>query len=83
MSKFFKASAIRAIRTMCQTAVAVIGSATLISEVNWSVVISSVLLSGILSLLTSISTGLPEVDRYGEDNEMDYLDYDDEVDDYE
>jgi hypothetical protein len=60
--EFWKATAIRAIKTICQTAIATIGTATLISEVNWLVVLSASLLSGILSVLTSIVTGLPEVD---------------------
>lgn len=58
---FWKATAIRAIKTICQTAIATIGTATLLSEVNWMVVLSASLLAGILSVLTSIVTGLPEV----------------------
>ena len=61
-SEFWKATAIRAIKTICQTAIATIGTASLISEVNWLVVASASLLAGILSVLTSIVTGLPEVD---------------------
>lgn len=60
-SYFWKATAIRAIKTICQTAIATIGTASLISEVNWMVVLSASLLAGILSVLTSIVTGLPEV----------------------
>lgn len=60
---FWKATAIRAIKTICQTAIATIGTATIMSEVNWLVVLSASLLSGILSVLTSIVTGLPEVDK--------------------
>ena len=59
---FWKATAIRAIKTVCQTAIATIGTASLLSEVNWVVVISASILSGILSVLTSIVVGLPEVD---------------------
>lgn len=59
---FWRATAIRAIKTICQTAIATIGTATLISEVNWKVVISASILAGILSVLTSIVAGLPEVD---------------------
>ena len=62
MNTFIKASLIRAIRTICQTAVAVIGSAFVITEVDWWVVVSASLLAGILSILTSIATGLPEVE---------------------
>lgn len=60
MSEFVKAALIRAVRTVCQTAVATIGSAAVISEVDWKMVVSASLLAGILSILTSIATGLPE-----------------------
>lgn len=62
MNTFIKASIIRAIRTVCQTAVAVIGTAFVIEDVNWWVVVSASILAGILSVLTSIATGLPEVE---------------------
>ena len=62
MSTFVKASLIRAIRTVAQTAVAVIGTAFVLSDVNWWAVASASLLAGILSILTSVATGLPEVD---------------------
>ena len=62
MHTFIKASLIRAIRTICQTAVAVIGTAFVLSDVNWWAVISASLLAGILSILTSVATGLPEAD---------------------
>lgn len=62
MSKFFKAAAIRALRTVVQAAAAVIGTSALVSEVDWMAVGSSALLAGILSLLTSIATGLPEAE---------------------
>lgn len=62
MDTFIKASLIRAVRTICQTAVAVIGTAFVLSDVNWWVVASASLLAGILSILTSVATGLPEVD---------------------
>ena len=58
---FIKAAGIRALRTMAQTAIACIGTSALITEVNWGVVASASALSGILSILTSIATGLPEV----------------------
>lgn len=62
MNTFIKASLIRCIRTICQTAVAVIGTAFVLADVNWEVVISASLLAGILSILTSVATGLPEVE---------------------
>jgi len=58
---FWKAAGIRALRTVAQTAVATIGTTAVIQDVNWIVVGSSALLAGILSVLTSIATGLPEV----------------------
>lgn len=62
MNTFIKASLVRAIRTICQTAVAVIGTAFVLADVNWWAVVSASLLAGILSILTSVATGLPEVD---------------------
>ena len=58
--KWCKAAGIRAIKTMAQTAIAMIGTAALVNSVNWDMAISASLLSGILSLLTSIA-GLPEL----------------------
>ena len=60
-AEFWKAAGIRALRTIAQTAVATIGTTAVIQDVNWVVVGSSALLAGILSILTSIATGLPEV----------------------
>lgn len=62
MKKFIKCAVIRAIKTMCQTAIGIIGASTLISEVDWLTCLSAVGMSGILSVLTSIVGGLPEVD---------------------
>lgn len=62
MNTFIKASLIRCIRTICQTAVSVIGTAYILSDVNWWVVVSASILAGILSILTSVATGLPEVE---------------------
>lgn len=62
MKDFVKAAAIRAARTIAQTAIAVIGTSALIEEVNWLAVLSASVLAGILSVLTSVATGLPEVE---------------------
>jgi hypothetical protein len=65
VKKFLKAAAIRAVRTVAQTAIAAIGTSALISEIEWRVVISAAIVAGILSLLTSVATGLPEVGSDG------------------
>lgn len=59
---FLKAALIRAVRTFAQAAIGAIGSTALISEVDWLVVLSTAGLSTIISLLTSIATGLPETE---------------------
>lgn len=58
--KWWKAAGIRAIKTVCQTAIGTIGGSVYFHEVNWLMIGSASLLAGILSLLTSIA-GLPEV----------------------
>lgn len=60
--EWVKASLIRALRTVCQTAIATIGSSAVLSAVDWKMVASASVLAGILSLLTSLA-GLPEVDN--------------------
>lgn len=57
---WIKAAGVRAIKTVAQTAVATIGTAAVISSVDWRMVASASLLAGVLSLLTSVA-GLPEV----------------------
>ena len=58
--KWLKAASVRAIKTVAQTAITTIGTSAVICDVNWAVVGSASLLSGILSILMSIA-GLPEV----------------------
>lgn len=61
MKQFIRAAGFRALRTVAQTAVATIGTAAILSEVDWRAVVSASLLAGVLSLLMSVATGLPEV----------------------
>lgn len=58
--QWFKAAGVRALKTVCQTAVALIGTTLVISDVDWVTVGSASVLAGILSLLTSVA-GLPEI----------------------
>lgn len=59
--RFWLAALNRAVRTFAQTAVATIGTAALLSQVDFKAVVSASVLAALLSVLTSISTGLPEV----------------------
>ena len=63
--KWLKAAGIRAVKTMAQTAVATIGTTAVMSQVDWPVVLSASVLSGVLSVLTSVA-GLPEVKEEAE-----------------
>ena len=70
LKNWLKAAAVRALKTMSQSAVALIGTSTLITEVNWKVVVFSSILAGVVSLLTSVK-GLPEVDTQKVEEEAD------------
>lgn len=63
MKEWFKCAGIRAIKTVAQTAVATIGTAVAMGDVNWVMVASAAALAGVLSLLTSVATGLPEMNN--------------------
>ncbi len=60
--KWFKAAGIRAIKTMAQAAIAMIGTSVVLEDVSWQVTASAAVLAGVLSMLTSVA-GLPEVDE--------------------
>lgn len=62
MKNWLRAAAVRAIKTVAQTALATIGTSAVIGDVNWIAVGSASVLAGILSLLTSVA-GLPEVEN--------------------
>lgn len=57
---WWKAAGVRAVKTIAQTCIATIGASALLSDVNWTTVLSTAVLAGVLSLLTSVA-GLPEV----------------------
>lgn len=60
--KWFKAAGIRAIKTMAQAAIAMIGTNVVLEDVSWQVTVSAAILAGVLSMLTSVA-GLPEVNE--------------------
>lgn len=77
MNKYWiKCALIRAIKTIAQTAVATIGTAAVLTQVDWKFVVSASILAGLLSLLTSVA-GLPEVDMAAEDAEEE-IEFDEE-----
>lgn len=59
---FVKAAGVRALKTVCQCAVGTIGTAAVMGEVDWKMVVSASLLAGVVSILTSVA-GLPELDN--------------------
>ena len=69
MKKFWRAAGIRALRTFAQAAAATIGTSVLLSQVDWIAVVSASLLAAILSVLTSITTDLPEAPKGAADDE--------------
>ena len=64
--EFWKCALNRAIRTVAQTAIATIGTNALLSQIDWRIVASASAVAGILSILTSVATGLPEVEEKSE-----------------
>ena len=65
---WWKAAGVRAVKTIAQTCIATIGASALLSDVNWTTVLSTAVLAGVLSLLTSVA-GLPEVKQEVSTNE--------------
>lgn len=63
MKEWLKCAGIRSVKTTAQTAVATIGTAVALGDVNWVMVASASALAGVLSLLTSVATGLPEMNN--------------------
>ena len=88
MNNFIKYALIRAVKTVCQTAISTVavyttGEITGFADIHWGIVVSASLLAGLLSLLTSVATGLPEVE-YAEHIHMSHEEPEDaEVDDDE
>lgn len=69
LKKWLKCAGARAIKTIAQTFIATIGTSAVLADVHWSMVASSSILAGILSLATSVATGLPELGMTTEDKE--------------
>lgn len=68
VKKWWKAAGVRAIKTVAQTAVATIGTAAVLSAVDWKMALSASALAGVLSILTSIA-GIPEVSTENTENQ--------------
>ena len=68
---FWKAAAVRAVKTFAQSFLAVISTTTMISEVNWPLALNTASFAALFSLLTSIAAGLPEVPDHPEDGSHD------------
>ena len=66
--KWIRAAGIRAIKTVAQTAVGVIGASAVLSDVDWRVTVSAAILAGVVSILTSVA-GLPEIKNEEEEKE--------------
>ena len=66
--KWMKKASVRAVKTMAQTAIVVIGTGAVISTVDWKMVVSASVVAGVVSMLTSVA-GIPEVESEVEDNE--------------
>ncbi|WP_434310354.1 holin [Hominifimenecus sp. rT4P-3] len=60
IKQWMKAAGVRAVKTVAQAAIAMIGTAAVVGDVDWGMVVSAAVLSGVLSLLTSVA-GLPEI----------------------
>lgn len=58
--QWIKAAAVRAVKTMAQSAIAMIGTSVVMADIDWKLVLSASIVAGILSILTSLA-GLPEV----------------------
>ena len=69
--RFWKAAAIRAVKTFAQAFLAVISTTTMISDVNWSMALDTAAFAALFSMLTSIAAGLPEVPEHPEDGSND------------
>ena len=66
MREFFKAALVRAVYTVAETAIGVIGTSAILSEVDWKMVLSASALAGIVSILKSIAVGMPEAPKANE-----------------